>query len=124
MMLIAALALLTAGCSSDKPARVNAPPPGQTFQGEKYLHGTVGSMATLRGDQPTLVAGYGVVGALSNTGSSDVPPQLKQMLLSELKRQGFGSAKLGIAELTPETVLASETTAVVLLQGLIPPGAV
>lgn len=125
--LIAATLLLPAltGCGGrervKKPSIDSAMP---TFTGPEYLHGTVGSIVRLNGGDPVLVQGYGVVVNLAGTGSPDVPAFLRQWLLQEMRKKGLGSAQLGTQAMTPERVLASPNTAVVLVQGLIPPGAV
>ncbi|MEX2215192.1 MAG: flagellar basal body P-ring protein FlgI [Phycisphaeraceae bacterium] len=119
------LALLMTGCGSDGPKRVNSPPPGQTFTGESYLHGTVGSMTSLRSFEPVLVSGYGIVvmPAGSGTGSSDVPAYLRTWMLNEMRKKGLGSAQFGTEELSPRRVLDSKDTALVYAEGLMPPGA-
>ena len=42
----------------------------------KQQHGTVGSLSTLRGFEPLMVSGWGIVVNLKGTGSSDVPAHL------------------------------------------------
>jgi len=121
-----AMMILTAvliGCSNKPVAAppLAAPPP--TYTGPAFLHGTVGSLTQLRGYKPLLVSGYGLVVNLQATGSSDVPAYLKQWLINEMRKKGLGSARLGMPEMAPTNVLASSNTAVVIVQGLIPPGA-
>jgi len=117
---------LTTACSStksaDNPEGV-APPPAVT--GPDYLRGTVGSLCRIRGYSATLVSGYGIVAMPrgSGTGSAEVPAFLRQWMLQEMRRRGFGQAKYRMRHLSAEEFLASEDTAVVSVQGLIPPGA-
>jgi flagellar basal body P-ring protein FlgI len=126
-LLVAALALLAAvltagGCTSTE----DAPPeqdPGPTYTGPVYLRGTVGSLARVRGFQPLPVAGYGLVVNLRGTGSSEVPAGLRQYVLNHLRRIGVGQSDSPLPNTPPEQVLNSPNTAVVLVQGLIPPGA-
>jgi hypothetical protein len=114
-------AMLVAGC--DKVVeREAAPPPPSRYAGPDFLIGTIGSLTTTRGYQPMVVAGYGLVVNLRGTGSAECPPQLRQWFINELTRGGFGSASYGFEYLTPEQVLASNQTAVVLVEGIIPPG--
>lgn len=114
--------LLAGGCTF----REDAPPeqdPGPTYTGPVYLRGTVGSLARVRGFQPLPVAGYGLVVNLRGTGSSEVPAALRQYMLNHLRRIGVGQSDSPLPNTPPEQVLNSPNTAVVLVQGLIPPGA-
>jgi hypothetical protein len=123
-MLVVGGLLAVPGCDSTQTVDTPAVPVGPAFTGPQHLRGTVGSMARLRGHQPLLVSGYGLVVGLDQTGSSEVPAELRQWLLQELRRGGFGSARLGTLAMSPERVLADDRTAVVSIEGLIPPGAV
>jgi len=80
-------------------------------------------MVQLRGYAPLLVGGYGLVVNLDGTGSAEVPAYLRRWLINEMRKRGVGSAALKTARMSPEKVLASKNTAVVAVQGLIPPGA-
>lgn len=115
--------MMLAGCAATVAPTASAPPP-PTYHGPEYLRGAIGSMTTVRGLEPTLVAGYGLVTHLNHTGSPDVPPELRQWMLEELAKRGFGQHLSGYAHLQPAEVLASDTTAVVLVEGVIPVGAV
>jgi len=115
-----------AACSSrktvERPQGV-APPPAVT--GPDHFKGTVGSLCRIRGYSATLVSGYGLVALPqgSGTGSAEVPAYLRQWMLQEMRRRGFGTARYGMQNLTAESFFASKDTAVVAIQGLIPPGA-
>lgn len=131
LMLIsfAAAALVTlAGCGekSAKRAPATAPPP--TYTGPAYLRGTVGSLARIRegDDRPMLVSQFGLVvyPRGTGTGSAEVPAFLRQRLINDMRKRGLGSARLGTQALSPTRFLASKDTAVVRVEGLIPPGAV
>ena len=121
--MVLVLALLPVGCGPEvlDPGASTTPPP--VYTGPVYLHGTVGSMTQLRGAEPLLVSGYGLVVNLRGTGSSEVPASLRQWMINEMRKRGVGSAALGTQWMTPEQLLASPDTAVVLVQGLVPPGA-
>lgn len=123
-LLAAAVAMLwtAGGCATqeDEPPEQD---PGPTYTGPVYLRGTVGSLARVRGFQPLPVAGYGLVVNLRGTGSSEVPAGLRQYMLNHLRRIGVGQSDSPLPNTAPERVLNSENTAVVLVQGLIPPGA-
>lgn len=121
----AAVALTQVSCKSNDPGQAPAAPPGATYNGPKYLYGTVGSLTRLNNNQPQLVSGYGLVVDLDGTGSNEVPQFLRRWLINEMVKNGVGRARFAEAlPLTPDQLLASPDTAVVLVQGLIPPGAV
>ncbi|MBI1372242.1 MAG: hypothetical protein GC159_05705 [Phycisphaera sp.] len=110
------------GCT--KTAEVTpAPAPPPTFSGPDFLRTTIASVATLDGYQPVLVSGYGLVVNLDGTGSPDCPPALRALMLDELGKRGFGRHSTGYEHLSPVQVLASDRTAVVRVDGIIPPGA-
>lgn len=113
--------IMATGACSQKQPRPAPPPP--TYTGPAYLHGSVGSMTRLLGDQPLIVGGYGLVVNLNATGSSEVPAYLRQWLINEMRKKGVGSASVGGGTLSPEQMLASHHTTVVAVQGLVPPGA-
>ncbi len=130
----AATALLvivaTAGCTiteTRERAPAAAPPP--TFLGPPFFRGTVGSMAILLDYEPLLVSGYGIVVGLDDTGSSEVPPLLRQTLINQMRKMGVGSISMvgefpELARMSPERLLSRKDTAIVGVQGFIPPGAV
>ena len=117
------LVLMLTGCASEQatPAPAAAPPP--TYTGPRFLRGTVGSLVSLQNYEPVLVSGYGVVVLNEPTGSSTVPPFLRQRLINEMRKNGVGSASLGWQHWSPSRMLADPRTAVVAVQGFIPPGA-
>lgn len=120
-LLLAAVVALP-GCESTEEAPTPAAP-AAAFSGDPYLRGTIGSLAKLRNYEPTLVSGYGLVVDLPNTGSPDAPAFIRQWLLNEMRKQGVGSAQYGAKQMSPQQLLASPTTTVVEIEGLIPPGA-
>jgi len=123
-----ACCILLAGCgTSDATPTLTAPggTPAPTFTGEDYLRGTVGSLASLRPGthQSILVSGYGIVVNLRGTGSTNAPATLRQALINQMRKDGLGSANKNTLHMTPERVLADPNTAVVRIDGFIPPGA-
>lgn len=117
------LSVLVACETETRQEPASAPPPAP-FTGPRFLHGTVGSMAKLRGYEPQLVSNFGLVVNLQGTGSSDVPEFLRNKMINEMARKGMGNPRLDAKEWSPRRVLASRNTAVVAVYGLIPPGAV
>jgi Flagellar P-ring protein/HEAT repeats len=116
---------MAGGCDSSAPVRAPGGAPAPTYVGPAYLRGTVGSLARLRSgtEQPILVSGYGIVVNLNGTGSTSAPPALRQALINQMRKYGLGSAAMNTLDMTPERVLADPNTAVVRIDGFIPPGA-
>jgi hypothetical protein len=85
---------------------------------EAELGYTIGSLAEIFGRESIAVDGYGLVGGLRGTGSSECPPQLreylKQYILAQLSEQTVDVEKL----------ISERTTAVVGIHGMIPSAAV
>lgn len=119
------LAGVLVGCS-DKSEVIGpqAAPPPTVFTGPTYLHGTVGSMTRVAGHDPLPVSGWGFVSGLQGTGSADVPAFMSTWLTNEMRRRGVGSYRLGTQQMSVQELLSSQDTAVVRVDGLIPPGAI
>ncbi|MAG17586.1 MAG: hypothetical protein CMJ21_05895 [Phycisphaerae bacterium] len=117
--------LVLSACQTRQADRNSAAPAAPTYSGPRYLYGTVGSMAQLRGYRPLLVSNYAVVAGLDGTGASSIPMRLRQWMLREVRRRGFGNMNLDKygGAITPQRFLASADTAIVRVEGLIPPGA-
>jgi flagellar basal body P-ring protein FlgI len=116
------------GCGGRKEKVAPATPPPPVYTGPGFLRGTVGSMARLRGYEPMLVSGWGMVVNLQGTGSTSVPAFLRQWLINHMRLQGVGSARLAasgnpLATMSAGQIIADPNTAVVEVFGLIPPGA-
>ncbi|HYC99586.1 MAG TPA: flagellar basal body P-ring protein FlgI [Phycisphaerales bacterium] len=88
------------------------------------LRGTIGSEATLRGIEPVLVAGIGLVVGLDGTGGGPYPAAVQGTMERELSRQGMGKAvNIGpFAGMTPQQILASKNVAVVVVEAVVAPG--
>ena len=101
-----------------------------TFNGEvpNMLRGSVKQHVALLGYtqeyrdeyQPIIGAGYGLVVNLEGTGSQDVPPQVRAHMIADLAKRGVGETSRGWGNLTPEALLDSKDTAVVIVEGIIP----
>jgi flagellar basal body P-ring protein FlgI len=104
-----------------KPARVD-----RSFQitTPRIMAGTIASQTIILGYQPVVVRGYGLVVGLNDTGSRDIPPALRAHMLTEMARHGIGQQSAGLGHLNPERMLDSPRTAVVIVEAVIPPGAV
>ena len=126
----AALALAAAtlaGCSgiertdrADRPDRANL---AAAIEVPLILQGTISSEAMLDGNQPIIVHGYGLVVGLNGTGSADIPPAVRGHMIAMASRHGIGRPSSGWGSLSPDVLLDSSDTAVVVVEGVIPPAA-
>lgn len=86
---------------------------------------TIGSHTYYQGLAPMRVRGYGLVVGLGKYGSSDCPKPIYDRLIQNLyKQHRFASSVVGIKNITPEALIHDMDTAVVVVQGEIPPAAV
>ena len=116
----------TAGCSSNKkkPASVrryhdlgpkkNLPP---------YLKGSVYELTELANHVPYPVSAYGLVGQLRGTGDTDAPASVRQWMIKEMVRRGFGDSTRGFQDMQPGPILAHPDFAIVRVDAVLPPGA-
>ena len=88
-----------------------------------YVAGTVAEYATLVGGGELPVRGYGVVVGLGKNGSAEVPRHLQESISQYLLKKKLGSWGAGTEGITPSRFLRDLDTAVVLVEGAIPPGA-
>ncbi len=86
---------------------------------------TIGAYTYYEGLRPMRVRGYGLVVGLGKNGSRDCPRNVFDRLVQSLyKQHRFSSTVVGVKAITPEKLMNDIDTAVVIVQGEIPPGAV
>ncbi len=73
--------------------------------------------------EPYVSAGYGLVIGLRGTGSSEIPPQVRAHMIADLARRGVGQSTQGFGSMTPDELINSDDTAVVIVEAVIPPAA-
>ena len=73
--------------------------------------------------EPMIATGYGLVVGLKGTGSSDIPPQVRAHMTADLARRGIGDSTRGWGDITPEELINSPDTAVVIVEAVIPQAA-
>jgi len=124
-LVVLALLLGSGGCSQQpkKPtiqpryhavgARTDVPP---------FLKGSVYELADLRNNVPYAVSSFGLVGQLRGTGNSNAPAPVRQWMIREMVRRGFGDPTRGFGKIQPGAVLSSPDFAVVRVDALMPPG--
>jgi len=81
------------------------------------LDKTIGDLAEIVAFNPIPVKGIGLVVGLPNTGSSECPQQVRDYLIQYIMTQ------LGPKNVNAERMINSLDTAVVVVEGLVPPGA-
>ena len=89
----------------------------------QVLRGTIGSEAEIRGSEPVLVTGYGVVIGLNGTGSGEAPIAVRSALEREMALRGVGQESLGMGGVSPKSMLDDPNNCIVLVTALLSPGA-
>ncbi len=117
------LSAIVSGCGAAPRKRSQAGATPITRDVDPILRGLVGSMTSLRGREPMMVSGYGIVVGLNGTGSSDMPVNVRSYMEREMALRGVGQVSRGFGEMSPSELLNDPNTAVVLVQAAIPPGA-
>ena len=137
MLLTLAIGALGLSCSSIERARPR-PKAGSTVtkiddtSTLNVMRGTVGAETIMIGysdanspaHEPIVVRGYGLVVDLNGTGSSDIPPAVRAHMLEIMEQRGVGQMAFKAGDMSPESMLASMDTAVVIVEGVIPPASV
>ena len=124
-LLLAALAV-PAGCSRELPPRpvVSRYPqlPAKAVPG--FLQGTILERVDLAHTDYARVSGYGLVVNLDRTGDGSAPNAIRQYIVKEMERKGYGMRDESFNRtISPEQVLADPRTAIVRVDGFVPPGA-
>ncbi len=90
----------------------------------KAYQDTIAQQGYVEGLRKMRVRGYGLVAGLGTTGSAECPKNIRSRLIQEMyKRPEFSRQGLKPALVTPEQVLRSLDTAVVVIEGEIPAAA-
>ena len=131
-VLIAALALAglaVVGCN--RTVAPEAPKDRYESRGPKVdypaeLRGTIYEVVDVGGTLPLSAAGYGLVVNLENTGRDDgIPSAVREHILDNAIARGFQNDLIDnpLASVSPNAVLADPRTAIVRVDGVVPPGA-
>ncbi len=117
--------LIVCVCSCSSPQRtVSAGQPVPPRDVPNFLRGTLGAETVIRGSEPILISGLGVVVGLNGTGGGDIPPAISRTLEREMGLRGIGKGADGPLEgVTPEQLLRSKNVAVVIAEARLSPGA-
>lgn len=91
------------------------------------LRGTIGAEVSIRGVDPIVVSGLGLVVGLNGTGGDVLPENIAATMEREMGLHGIGRATspdgTPLAGKTPHQVLQDKNVAVVIVQAAVPPGA-
>lgn len=127
MRVVSAMAAVVAvvGCAdSPKPTPVK---PMVVRDVPQLLRGTVGTEVSIRGIEPTVVSGIGLVVGLNGTGGDVLPENVAATMEREMGLKGIGRSTsptgTALAGKTPHQVLQDKNVAVVIVQAAVPPGA-
>jgi len=122
---------LPTGCEAvwktESPKKANsgvavAPP---ELSNSAAFQDTIGSVAYFDGLESLRVRGYGLVVGLGKNGAGECPRHIREQLAqSLLKMHRFSGGPVGTQQLSPEQMMDDPDTAVVLVRGEIPGGAV
>ncbi len=132
-----ALACVTAGCEDDNKPKPVARPTYPDLGAKKgpyypeFLDGTIDQYTELRNTGPLVVTGFGLVvnaDPLPNSkiapGNQIYPTAVREYMLREMLKHRVGSVNQpGWENISPSKMLADPRNSIVLVQGLIPPGA-
>lgn len=124
VMAAAGAVVAPTGCSDDKPPPKLTKPELTANPLPSYLRGTVVYEAELRGYGHSLVQGFGIVVGLDGTGSSDTPLPVRAYLEREGSKLLPDPKIDSERRLTMTALLQDHNTAAVLVQAVVPPGAV
>lgn len=119
--------LLAIGCGGSGKVRKPRDVTPTLSGAPSVLRGTVGYETSLRRAEPTYISGYGLIVGLKGTGSTNVPENIAATMEREILIMSGGEAGGFIGTplegLSPRDVIRHPDTAVVLVEGAIPPGA-
>src|SRR5207248_9436531 len=93
---VGVLASILAGCGAQKP---KTPTPGYADLGAKknvpeFMKGTVWERTELMYTDPFAVSGYGLIGGLRGTGDSYAPTPVREYMIREMVKHGFGTRRI------------------------------
>lgn len=128
MLCLVAALLPLSGCPEKADNRrydPGVPIMAANYANSAAYRNTIGELTSYQGVNPMAVRGYGLVVGLGRNGSTICPPAIYDKLVQSVyKHHDFVNPAVGHNDLTPEQLIKDPDTAVVLVAGAIPPGAV
>jgi len=127
--LLLGAAVFEPGCRWGKEARakldLGVEAGTNPLAGSAAYRDTIGALTYTQGLAGMRVRGYGLVVGLGKNGSANCPRRVRDQLVQALyKHHKFSSGVVGERGISPEQMVDDVDTAVVLVRGSIPPGAV
>ncbi len=123
-VLVTAVAMALAACGDKKKQPLHPDVAAQDRRVAPIVHpalkGTIGEVAALANSGPVRVESYGIVADLPNTGSSEMPPPVREILMNDLYKAKIGSFQNGTEEIRPEDLLNSKHISAVSVVGMVP----
>lgn len=119
-----ALVVTSAGCTRSEPPP-KAAPRYATLPMKKvpeFMKGTVFERTDVLSTQAFPVSAYGLVARLRNTGDSTAPTPVRDYMINQMVKRGFGQKHLGYDAFQPEAMLKDPAFAIVRVDAYIPPG--
>ncbi|MBL8747414.1 MAG: flagellar basal body P-ring protein FlgI [Phycisphaerae bacterium] len=123
VLCLSAMVALPAGCDSGPKQKPRKPNTVIVKDTPAVLRDCILAQATLRGTEPILVSGYGLVVGLNNTGGGDAPGAIRAVMEREMLVMGVGKEIGPFKNMSPNDILNDKRTAVVIVSAAIPPGA-
>lgn len=126
LLYLTSVALLT-GCGGRNSQPQLVERPTITRDVPPALQGTIGSMSTLRNAEPTVVAGYGLVIGLKDTGSTPERVDIAETVRRNLDKASVSSTSQHFKGtryegMTPDQIINDTSTSLVVVIASIPPG--
>ncbi len=127
LTLVLVSVLVVPGCTSSKrPPRAQQVRPAIVRDVPTPLRGTIGAVCRFEGAQPVLVSGIGFVVGLNGTGGLPLPADIAATMEREMRLNGIGPSNdlpgTPFEGMTAAQLLRDPNTAVVIVQGAVPPG--
>lgn len=126
--LVAGVAIASVGCFPPQKRAEPPPPRYETLPPKQlpaFLQGTILERMDHINPDPIQVSDFGLVVNLPGTGDTTAPTAVRDYILREMNKRGFGSTQLPDYErLTPDRVLndPQRRTAIVRVDAFMPPG--
>jgi hypothetical protein len=126
--LVLIVTALLAGCNATKRTPVVIPPRYPTLPPKEglpeFLQGTIFERTDVANTDPLNVNNFGLVVNLRGTGDTNVKLSVKDYIIKQMMKGGFGSSRTpGMEGLQANEVLKDPRVAIVRVDALIPPGA-
>lgn len=124
-VLLSSLASCTFGPDRYKRMDLGVDPKAPAHMNSAAYRDTIGAVTFYEGLGNMRVSGYGLVVGLGRNGSTECPKPIFDRLVREIEKQyRSGVTVVGATRVSPERLIRDPDTAVVMVTGDIPPGAV